>query len=129
MKAISRLLIACLLLVSATGFGNTTTDLSQNSKDDVTVSVHTDVAMLSVVVKGSDLLISTVYSGNCNSYVVDSVQLGNQFKVNQFANTIVDPVRVPYRWSNRIYNWQLNLNYTRSTNSTNLKLPDINLGV
>ena len=60
MKAISRLLIACLLVVSVTGFGKTTTDLSQNSKDELLMSTVVDAFSLDVVLKIDDLIVNPI---------------------------------------------------------------------
>ena len=49
MKAISRLLIVALLFVGTTGFGLTTTDLSQNSDPDIVICDYADVISVEVV--------------------------------------------------------------------------------
>ncbi len=49
MKAISRLLIVFSLIVSATGFSLTTTDLSQNSEINAVVGEVHPVELISVV--------------------------------------------------------------------------------
>lgn len=49
MKAISRLLIMFLLMVSMTGFSLTTTDLSQNSDVEYTITSMVDVDLTEVV--------------------------------------------------------------------------------
>ena len=54
MKAISRLLFALALMVSATGFSTTTTDLSQNSNDEMIVSVKADITSFDVVINTTD---------------------------------------------------------------------------
>lgn len=50
MKAISRLLIVALLFVGTTGFGLTTSDLSQDSKADIEICDSADSTLVSVVI-------------------------------------------------------------------------------
>ncbi|WP_370214794.1 hypothetical protein [Mesoflavibacter profundi] len=54
MKAISRLLFTLALMVSVTGFSKTTTDLSQNSKDELSNCVKADINSFDVVVETTD---------------------------------------------------------------------------
>ncbi len=77
MKAISRFLIVCLLMVSATGFGTTTADLDQNSKDDMSVFAVAKTDVSNVVDNQKDVLIKAEkISISKNAFISKPVLIG-----------------------------------------------------
>ncbi|WP_179022051.1 hypothetical protein [Winogradskyella forsetii] len=87
MKAISRLFIVGLLFVATTGFGLTTTDLSQNSDHEIVICDYADIVSFEVVYFRVDLNAQQSY---------ETVSENASFKKEKFKNLIDLPIKSEY---------------------------------
>lgn len=126
MKAISRLLFALALMVSATGFSTTTTDLSQNSNDEMIVSVKADITSFDVVINTAGfesldfevldfLIVSSQIEklskqkASNNVKIIDDVGWQDHSGINKLP--VLDKRKTIYK--NKLNTFKVNLSFSR----------------